>query len=95
MVSTNISIHTTNFFVLADIVSVAAKSSSHEPLDQEDQVFIQYINFILKDDIQIAQLLPVGNREVDVSSSCVDGVILWLVSFCIIDRHCIYPFSSQ
>jgi predicted nuclease with TOPRIM domain len=64
-----------------DIVSLASRASSQEPLDQEDQLFIQYINFTLKDDIQIAQLLPIGTREVDVSSSCVDGVILWYNHF--------------
>lgn len=68
-----------NFSLFVDIVSSAAKASSQEPLDQEDQIFIQYINFTLKDDIQIAQLLPVGTREVDVSSACVDGIILWFV----------------
>jgi plastin-1 len=61
---------------LNDIVMQASKASSQEPLDQEDTMYIHYINFILKDDIQIAQLLPIGDREVDVSSSCVDGVIL-------------------
>ncbi len=58
------------------IVLQASKSSSQELLDQEDQTFIQFINFMLKDDIQIAQQLPIGVREVDVSSACVDGVIL-------------------
>lgn len=67
---------TTELSDLNDIVSQASKASSQEPLDQEDQLFIQYVNYILKDDIQIAQLLPIGSREVDVSSSCVDGVIL-------------------
>lgn len=74
---------------MVNIVTLASKASSVDPLDQEDSLFIHFVNFVLRDDIQIAQLLPIGHREVDVSSAFVDGVILWYVSpaFCLPSVH--------
>ena len=46
-------------------------------LDQQTILYIEAVNDILKDDVSIAERLPIGHTDRELIESMKDGVILW------------------